>query len=49
MNRPYFHNKARLNLGCYRISHIQLYLKSGFIFYNNFDSGIYYSTLGGES
>ncbi len=23
--------KARLNLGCYRISHIQLYFKSGFI------------------
>jgi len=23
---------------------MQLYSKSGFIFYNNFDSGIYYST-----
>ena len=28
---------------------MQLHSKSGFIFYNNFDSGIYYSTSGHES
>jgi len=26
----------------------QLHSKSGFVFYNNFNSGIYYSTLGHE-
>ena len=45
----WFSEKARLSLNCNGIFPIQLHSKSGFIFYNHFDSGTYYSTLEYES